>query len=459
MADSLLLIDDDADVLRAVGDYFERIGFEVYRETSGERGLDTFARLRPDVVLLDLHLPDLGGLEVLERLRGAGAAVILLTGQGDIATAVRAMQLGAEHFLTKPVDMGHLAAATARVLEKVHLSRQYALLRERDHQGEKPESLGVSPGMQELARQIGLLAASERTTVLLTGESGTGKGWVARLVHRLSPRASAAFVEVNCGGLSATFLESELFGHEKGAFTDAKERKLGLFELADGGTIFLDEIGDLAPELQPKLLRVLETKTFRRLGGTRELTVDVRLVAATNRELTSEVQAGRFRQDLFYRLSVMPLRLPAVRERSREDRLALVTRLLADLKPQLPGCPSECAADTLDRLLSAPWPGNVREMRNVIERAMLLARGAPALGPEHLPPDLRKAGGAGGGGGGGGGSGGERRHLPLTLADVERQHIERALRFHGGNRTRAAQELGISRATLINKIKVYALAL
>jgi len=453
VADNLLLIDDDADVLRAVGDYFERLGFEVYRETSGERGLDTFARLRPDVVLLDLHLPDLGGLEVLERLRGAGAAVILLTGQGDIATAVRAMQLGAEHFLTKPVDMGHLAAATARVLEKVHLSRQYALLRERDHQGEKPESLGVSPGMQELARQIGLLAASERTTVLLTGESGTGKGWVARLVHRLSPRASAAFVEVNCGGLSATFLESELFGHEKGAFTDAKERKLGLFELADGGTIFLDEIGDLAPELQPKLLRVLETKTFRRLGGTRELTVDVRLVAATNRELTSEVQAGRFRQDLFYRLSVMPLRLPAVRERSREDRLALVTRLLADLKPQLPGCPSECAAETLDRLLSAPWPGNVREMRNVIERAMLLARGAPTLGPEHLPADLRKAGGTGGGGGG------ERRHLPLTLADVERQHIERALRFHGGNRTRAAQELGISRATLINKIKVYALDL
>ena len=454
MADSLLLIDDDADVLRAVGDYFERIGFEVYRETSGERGLDTFARLRPDVVLLDLHLPDLGGLEVLERLRGAGAAVILLTGQGDIATAVRAMQLGAEHFLTKPVDMGHLAAATARVLEKVHLSRQYALLRERDHQGEKPESLGVSPGMQELARQITLLAASERTTVLLTGESGTGKGWVARLVHRLSPRASAAFVEVNCGGLSATFLESELFGHEKGAFTDAKERKLGLFELADGGTIFLDEIGDLAPELQPKLLRVLETKTFRRLGGTRELTVDVRLVAATNRELASDVQAGRFRQDLFYRLSVMPLRLPAVRERSREDRLALVTRLLADLKPQLPGCPSECAAETLDRLLSAPWPGNVREMRNVLERAMLLARGAPALGPEHLPADLRKAGGTGGGSGGG-----ERRHLPLTLADVERQHVERALRFHGGNRTRAAQELGISRATLINKIKVYALDL
>src|SRR2546427_8442648 len=237
--------------------------------------------------------------------------------------------------------MGHLAAATARVLEKVHLSRQYALLRERDHQGEKPESLGVSPGMQELARQIGLLAASERTTVLLTGESGTGKGWVARLVHRLSPRASAAFVEVNCGGLSATFLESELFGHEKGAFTDAKERKLGLFELADGGTIFLDEIGDLAPELQPKLLKVLETKTFRRLGGTREMTVDVRLVAATDRDLVAEVRTGRFREDLYYRLSVMPLRLPAVRDRSRDDRLALVTPLFAGPKAPLPGRPRD----------------------------------------------------------------------------------------------------------------------
>jgi DNA-binding NtrC family response regulator len=451
VADSLLLIDDDGDVLRAVGDYFERIGFEVYREASGEQGLETFNRLRPDVVLLDLQLPDLGGLEVLERLRGAGASVVLLTGQGDIQTAVRAMQLGAENFLTKPMDMPHLAAATARVIEKVRLSRQNALLRARDHQGESPESLGVSPGMRELARQIELLAASERTTVLLTGESGTGKGWVARLVHRLSPRAAAPFVEVNCGGLSATFLESELFGHEKGAFTDAKERKQGLFELADGGTIFLDEIGDLATELQPKLLRVLETKTFRRLGGPRELTVDVRLVAATNRELTTDVETGRFRQDLFYRLSVMPLRLPAVRERSREDRLALLTRLLADLKPQLPGCASEFSAEALDRLLSAPWPGNVREMRNVIERAMILARGAAAMGPEHLPPDIRK--------GGSGGGHADRRHVPLSLADVERQHIERTLRFHGGNRTRAAQELGISRATLINKIKVYALDL
>ncbi len=444
MGDSILLIDDDADVLRAVGDYFDKIGFEVGRADAAEAGFEAFDRMRPDVVILDLHLPDIGGLEVLERLRSLGGSVILLTGQGDVETAVRAMQLGAEHFLTKPVDLGHLAAATARVCDKIHLARENALLRARGREPEGLESLGVSPAIRELGRQVELLSASERSTVLLTGESGTGKGWVARVIHHLSPRASGPFVEVNCGGLSATFLESELFGHEKGAFTDAKERRQGLFELADRGTIFLDEIGDLAPELQPKLLKVLETKTFRRLGGTREMTVDVRLVAATNRDLVAEVRTGRFREDLYYRLSVMPLRLPAVRDRSRDDRLALLTRILSDLAPQMPGCPSATSAEALDRLLSAPWPGNVREMRNVIERAMILARGAGQIGVEHLPADLRKGGG-------------ERRHQPQALAEVERLHIEKTLKFHGGNRTRAAQELGISRATLINKIKVYGL--
>ena len=445
MPDSVLLIDDDVDVLRAVGDYFDKTGYEVSRATTAEEGFEAFARLRPDVVILDLHLPDLDGLEVLERLRSQGGSVILLTGQGDIETAVRAMQLGAEHFLTKPVDLNHLAAATARVGEKIRLARQNAMLRVREHEHEGLESLGVSPAIRELGRQIELLAASERSTVLLTGESGTGKGWVARVLHHLSPRTGGPFVEVNCGGLSATFLESELFGHEKGAFTDAKERRQGLFELADRGTIFLDEIGDLAPELQPKLLKVLETKRFRRLGGSREMTVDARLIAATNRDLVGEVRAGRFREDLYYRLSVMPLKLPAVRERSRDDRLALLTRILADLGPQMPGCPSACSAEALDRLLSAPWPGNVREMRNVMERAMILARGAGQIGVEHLPADLRKGGG------------GDKRHQPQALADVERVHIEKTLKFHGGNRTRAAQELGISRATLINKIKVYGL--
>jgi len=447
MADTLLLVDDDASVLRAIGDYFERVGYEVWRDGTGEQAIDTFHRVRPDVVLLDLYLPDSSGLAVLERLRREGAAVILLTGQGDIETAVKAMQLGAENFLTKPVDMTHLAAAIARVAEKVRLSRQNARLRALDHEAEGIGSLGVSRAMQDLARQIELLAASERSTVLLSGESGTGKGWVARVIHNLSPRSGGPFVEVNCAGLSATFLDSELFGHEKGAYTDAKERKVGLFELADHGTIFLDEIGELTPELQPKLLKVLETKKFRRLGGTRELSVDVRLIAATNRDLVREVEAGRFREDLYYRLNVMPVVLPPVRDRSREDRLELITRILTDLKTQLPGCPSECTTDVLDRLLSAPWPGNVREMRNVVERSMILARGQATIGFEQLPTELRQR------------SATDRRYTAQSLSEVERQHIERTLRHHSGNRTRAAMELGISRATLINKIKAYSLKL
>lgn len=447
MPESMLLIDDDSTLRRALGEYFDRLGYEVGYAASGEDGLEAFERTRPDVVLLDLHLPDISGLEVLERLRSRGGSAIVLTGRGDIDTAVRAMQLGAEHFLTKPVDLNHLAAAAARVCEKIRLARQNALLRARQHEGEGLESLGVSPAMRELSRQIELLAASDHSTVLLTGESGTGKGWAARVIHRLSPRASGPFIEVSCTGVAATHLDSELFGHEQGALPDAKRRRPGLFELADRGTVFVEEIGDLALELQPKLVKLLETNTFRRLGGTRELTVDVRLVAATNRDLGAEVAAGRFRQDLYYRLSVMPLHLPAVRDRSREDRLALLTRILAELAPQMPGCPSTCSAEMLDRLLSAPWPGNVREMRNVVERAMILARGAAQLGVEHLPADLRKS------------AGGDRRHQPQALAEVERSHIERTLRFHGGNRTRAALELGISRATLINKIKAYGLDL
>jgi transcriptional regulator with PAS, ATPase and Fis domain len=298
--------------------------------------------------------------------------------------------------------------------------------------------------MKDIAHQVALLAQSDRTTVLLEGESGTGKGWVARIIHDQGPRRDGPFVEVNCAGLTATFLDSELFGHEKGAFTDAKDRKQGLFEIADGGTIFLDEIGDLAPELQPKLLKVLETKTFRRLGGTRELTVDVRLVAATNKDLRAEVEAGQFREDLLYRLSVMPLRLPPVRERPREDRLALLMRLLADLRDQLPDAPHTISPDALDRLMAHDWKGNVREMRNVLERALILGRGQEAVAVEQLPAELRARAGAG-----------DRRHTPLTLDELERQHIDRTLRYHSGNRTRSAQELGISRATLINKIKRY----
>nr|MBA3659895.1 sigma-54-dependent Fis family transcriptional regulator [Gemmatimonadales bacterium] len=410
-------------------------------------GLATFDRLRPEVVVLDLQLPGMDGMQVLEHLQQREAAVILLTEPADTRTAIRAMQLGAENFLTKPVDMDHLAAATARVADKARLRRINETLLDQGASRRGLDSLGDSRVMQEIAHQVGLLAQSERTTVLLTGESGTGKGWVARLIHDLSPRGRAPFVEVSCAGLDATFLDSELFGHEKGAFTDAEDRKQGLFEIADQGTIFLDEIGDLPAELQPKLLKVLETRTFRRLGGTREITVDVRLVAATNKRLQEEVEADRFREDLFYRLSVMPLQLPAVRDRSRDDRLALLTRLMTDLRRELPDGPVQLSSEALERLLLYPWPGNVREMRNVLERALILAGGVSQVSVEHLPGEFRARPGVG-----------DRRHTPQSLDDLERQHIERTLKHHTGNRTRAAIELGISRATLINKIKRYSLA-
>jgi DNA-binding NtrC family response regulator len=444
MADSILLIDDDVEVLRSLGAHLERAGYEVSRELGGDAGLATFDRLRPDVVLLDLGLPGMGGTEVLAHLRERGAAVLLLAEPGERELAVGALGAGAENFLLKPADPSHLVAATARAADKVRLRRVNEALLVQAGAAAGLDSLGASAAMQELGQQVKLLAASDRTLVLIEGELGTGKGMVARLIHDLGPRAREPFVEVNCGGQSAAQLESALFGHEKGAVPEARERRQGLLEIADRGTILLAEIADLPPELQPRLLKVLETRAFRRMGGTRDINVDVRLIAATSRSLSGEVEGGRFREDLYYRLSVMPLRLPAVRDRSREDRLALLMRLMAELRRELPEAPSGVPSEVMERLLAYHWPGNVREMRNVLERAMILGRGLPSVVIEHLPGEFRNRPGIG-----------DRRHTPLTLDELERQHIERTLRHHNGNRTRAAQELGISRATLINKIKRY----
>jgi DNA-binding NtrC family response regulator len=440
MADAVLLIDDDVDVLRAGGAQLERAGYEVTRELSGEAGLSTWDRIRPDLVVLDLDLPGMAGTEVLRHLRERSAAVIVLAPAGS-AAAVAALQAGAEAWVLKPVDQAHLEAVIGRVAETVRLGRVAEVLLG-PLPGQNLESLGGSSSMQEIAQQVRLLAGSERTTVLLEGEVGSGKGWVARLIHALSARARQPFAAVSCAGISSQQLEVDLFGQEKGG--DAKERKQGLFEIADKGTLYLGEIADLPPELQPKLLKVLETRSFRRAGGTREISVDVRLIAATSRTLAAEVEAGRFREDLYYRLSVMPLRLPPVRDRAREDRAQLVQRMHHDLGRELPEGPTSMAGEVLERFLAYPWPGNLREIRNVLERAMILGQGLPQVAIEHLPGELRNRPGIG-----------DRRHTPMTLDELERQHIERTLRHHNGNRTRAAHELGISRATLINKIKRY----
>ena len=448
MTRSILLVDDDAEVLRLLGSFFEKKGWTVQRAAEATGALELYERDRADLVLLDIGLPGMSGLHLLEVLRGrdADATVIMLTGQADVQTAVEAMRLGAENFLTKPVELAHLEVASERAFEKADLRRRNRYFAERQGDAGSADGLGRTPLMRELARQVEVLANSD-TTVLLSGETGTGKGFVAHLLHSLSPRASQPFVEINGAGLSAAFLDSEMFGHEKGAFTDAREQKRGLFELAHGGTFFLDEVGDVALELQPKLLKVLERQRFRRLGGTREIEVDVRLIAATNADLDRSVRAGRFREDLYYRLNVLPLRLPPLRERGREEIADLAVRTLLDLRRRLGRGPSRLSADALEVLVHYGWPGNIREMRNVLERVLLLAAGAEEILPAHLPPEM-----AGNGAGSGPGT-----LETLSLQEVERRHIARVLAHHGGNRSRTARTLGISRATLYEKLARYSL--
>jgi two-component system response regulator HydG len=443
---TVLIIDDEPEITSTLGTFFERAGHQVVRAHTGEEGVEWFRRARPELVLLDLRLPDISGFDVLERLRDANPVVVIITGHGDVPLAVEAMQRGAENFLAKPVELAHLGAVADRAFEKARLRQLNRYLAERRGAIAAAALLGSSPQMRDLAEQIELLARSDKTTALLLGESGTGKGRVAEAIHAHSPRAGQAFVEVNCAALTAASLDAELFGVERGTAPEAAERRAGLLEVADGGSLFLDEIGDLDQHLQPKLLRVLEGKSFRRVGGTEEVSVGVRLIAATSKDLVNEVTAGAFREDLYYRLSVMPIYLPPLRARSREDLVDLIGHLLDELHPQLPDAPSALGDAALERLLKYPWPGNIRELRNVLERAMIMGRGSSLIGPEHLPPEVREATGAG-----------VEHHVPKSLDEVERAHIERTLRAHAANRTRAAKELGISRATLIKKIKEYGL--
>ncbi|MDQ6886460.1 MAG: sigma-54 dependent transcriptional regulator [Gemmatimonadota bacterium] len=444
---TVLVIDDDPDLRVSLGSFFERAGHHVVRAQSGEEGIDAFMRVRPDLTVLDVTLPDMDGFAVLARLRADDPVVIMITGHGDMGLAVQAMRDGAENFLAKPVDLAHFAVATERALEKARLRQMNRYLRERRGGPRVGVMLGSSPAMRELADQIELLAASDRTTVLLLGESGTGKGRVAEAIHRMSPRAGAPFMDVSCAGSSAPSFEIELFGRDDldGGAADRSARP-PLLEVVNGGTLFMDEIGELDPQLQPRLLRLLESRSYRRGAGSREIPTDVRLIAATTVDLVEEVNAGRFREDLYYRLSVIPVHLPPLRARAREDLLDMIGRALDDLHGDLPGAPRELTDGALEQLLRYRWPGNLRELRNVLERAMILGRGARRIAPEHLPPEVRRASGAGVAG-----------HVAKTLAEVERLHIEHTLRVHNLNRTRAALELGISRATLINKIRAYGL--
>jgi len=458
MAGTFLVVDDDPTAPHALADRLEQFGHEVFHELSGKGSLETFDRTRPDVVVLTLHSPGPASTLAYEEFLRRGAALVLLIGYGFTEPDVRAMRLGAEQILTKPTEMAHLDAVAARVLRKVRGYRRSGFPRVRAGPDPSADALGVSPEMRALAARLRRLAAAEGSMVLLTGEPGTGKGRVARIIHQASPRALEPFVEAECAAPDAAALAAELFGTERGGDAGGRVRVAGLFDLADEGTLFLDEITLLPPELQPDVLAALETRAMRRVGGTHAIRVNVRPIAATSHDIGAAVRRGQFREDLFYRLNVVPVHLPPVRERTREDREALARGLFAELLGEMPGSPAALDGGSLERLVAYEWPGNAREMRNVLERALMHARGGTVVLPEHLPPEVA------------GRSAGQSPRYPesprspepprgpaRSLADVERRHIERTLLRHEGNRTRAAQELGISRATLINKIKVYGL--
>lgn len=438
----ILIVDDEPDIRSALGRFFVRSGHDVLRAGTGEEAVTLVQAERPAVVLLDLFLPDISGFEVLERTREARPVIIMITGHGDIPAAVRAMQAGAEGFLAKPVELMHLGAVVDRALEKAQLRELGRAALARNAHTTADMLLGSSSPMRELSAQIELLARSERTVALLVGENGVGKGRVARAIHALSARAGRPFHELACGLRPIELLDAELVGVEARQGGPLP----GMFEAAEGGTLFLDEISDLPPILQPTLLHALEARCVRRTGGTREVPIDVRLVAATERDLATEVTEQRFREDLYYRLGVMPLYLPPLRARPPEDLRETVVALVAELRRGLPDSPHQVSDEALEVIGHYPWPGNVRELRNVLERALILARGESAIGVADLPAEVR-----------GIGRDASLPHVSRSLADVERSHIERTLRAHASNRTRASRELGISRATLIKKIREYGL--
>jgi DNA-binding NtrC family response regulator len=388
-----------------------------------------------DVAMLDLMLPDGSGIEVLREVKADERATecIVLTGYADVATAIEAMKLGAYDYLNKPARLDEIELVVQKAAEKARLRRENTSLRSRLERQHRNEGIVTEdPAMLELLRTLARVAPSE-LPVLVTGETGTGKELVARALHERSPRAGGPFVAVNCGAVPENLVESELFGHEKGAFTGAVARKTGVFELADGGVLFLDEIGEVPAAAQVKLLRALESKEFMRVGATRPTRVDIRIVSATNRDLRAEVAAARFREDLYYRLSGLTLRLPPLRERQRDIAL-LAGHFLSRANPRKKLSPA-----ALERLAAYAWPGNVRELQMVIQRAAILGAGE-AVGPEDVlldPPQSWRSAAMKSG---------------LTLEEMEREYIQTVLAEHGGHRGKAAKALGIDPKTLYNKL-------
>jgi len=456
---TVLVVDDERTLARAIKAYLTEAGYETEVAGDAEEALRMLETLRPDVVFSDVRLPGVSGIDLLRRIRefDPGIAVVIMTAHGTIEGAVEAVKLGAFDYLKKPVDLEELKLLADRARETSQLKQELSYYRRRDARAVPgPGVIGRSPAMRAVLEQAHQIAALEETPpVLITGETGTGKGLVARTIHAASTRASKPFIEVNCTALPGTLMESELFGHERGAFTDAKESHMGLFEAADGGFLFLDEVGDVELALQGKLLKAVEERTVRRVGGTRDRRVDVRILAATHRDLERAARQDQFRRDLYFRLAVIILHLPPLRERG-EDIVLLADEFLRRFSVKYGRQVKPLDARAQELLMAYPWPGNVRELSHVVERAVLwsrngaldlellareaaatpasMAEGPAVPAPSTLPP------------------------LGTDLERWEKSMIEEALRECEGNQTRAAARLGITRDTLRYRLKKHGLA-
>ena len=445
VAERVLIVEDEPAARLGLEQLVKSWGFVAESASDGEEALAKVTTFRPAIVITDLIMPRMDGLALLRALQQQGADVttLLLTAQGTVETAVEAMKEGAYDYLTKPVDIQRLKILLDKIVERLETMREVKALRRqlREH-GAFGSLIGNSPEMRKIY-QVVELAAPTGASVLITGESGTGKELVAQTIHQLSPRATFPFVAINCAAIPETLLESEIFGHEKGAFTGAADRRQGCFELADRGTLFLDEIGEMTPATQVKLLRVLQERSFRRLGGRTEQSVDVRVIAATNVDPAEAVKAGKLREDLYYRLNVFSFRLPTLRER-KEDLSLLVQAFINEFNTRNQKPIAGVDQQAMRTLEQYQWPGNVRELRNVIERATILASG-PFIEPKHLPPVLADEPAPP-----------QQPQVALapgiTVEEAERRLIMMTLEHTRDNKTRAAEILGISLKTLHNKL-------
>ena len=453
MPHKVLIVDDEKAIRWSLGEALQGQGYEVEEAENGKKCIKLFQKDPADIVILDLKLPDTDGIAVLGKLKAEAydVPVIMMTAYGEVETAVEALKGGAYDFLLKPFQLEKMKVAIKNALETSRMRTELKEIKEKEREAYNFKNfIGKSAVMQEIFTKLKKIGKSKASTILITGESGTGKELVARAIHESGNGGERPFLEINCAALPETLLESELFGHEKGAFTDARYRKKGLFELAEGGTIFLDEIGEMGITLQSRLLRVLENKTFRRVGGVKDLKVNTRIVAATNRDIKRAIKEGTFRNDLYYRLQVIPIDLPPLRER-KEDIPLIANHFISNFNKEFKKNVKPIGSEVKALFEKYSWPGNVRELKNILERAILLEADEELL-PEHLPPEVSlgeeavEAAEV---------KGGFASVYPMSLKEMEKVLIGKTLEETSGNKSKAARILGISRQTLREKTKLY----